>query len=145
MSDEPRETDSGKSSEQLGSLWGTRFDGGMAPEMVSLNQSLPVDSRLWREDVRGSKAWAQALRRADVLNSNELSSIITGLEGVAHRIEREGFGAAEEEDIHTVVERMLLEEIGSLGGKLHTGRSRNDQNDKVVEATYRFLDDEEKL
>lgn len=128
MSDELRETDSGQSSEQPGLLWGTRFDGGMAPEMVSLNQSLAVDSRLWREDVRGSKAWAQALRRADVLNPNELSSIITGLEGVAHRIEREGFGAAEEEDIHTVVERMLLEEIGSLGGKLHTGRSRNDQS-----------------
>jgi len=54
--------------------------------------------------------------------------VINGLQGVALRIESEGLGQAEEEDIHSVVERMLLEEIGALGGKLHTGRSRNDQS-----------------
>ena len=128
MTDEPKETDSAESPGAPGSLWGARFDGVMAPEMVELNQSLPVDSCLWREDIRGSQAWAQALGRAGVLTQTELSSVINGLQGVALRIESEGLGQAEEEDIHSVVERMLLEEIGALGGKLHTGRSRNDQS-----------------
>ena len=134
MSDEPKETGPVKSPEAHGSLWGARFDSVMAPEMVELNQSLPVDSCLWREDIRGSQAWAQALGRAGVLTQTELASVINGLEGVALRIESEGLGQAQEEDIHSVVERMLLEEIGSLGGKLHTGRSRNDQSATGVRA-----------
>ena len=128
MSDEPKETDPVKSPEAHGSLWGARFDSVMAPEMIELNQSLSVDSCLWREDIRGSKAWAQALGRAGVLTQTELASVINGLQGVALRIETDGLGQAQEEDIHSVVERMLVEEVGSLGGKLHTGRSRNDQS-----------------
>ncbi len=128
MSDEPKETDPVKSPEVHGSLWGARFDSVMAPEMIELNQSLSVDSCLWREDIRGSKAWAQALGRAGVLTQTELASVINGLQGVALRIETDGLGQAQEEDIHSVVERMLVEEVGSLGGKLHTGRSRNDQS-----------------
>ena len=128
MSDEPKETDPVKSPEVHGSLWGARFDSVMAPEMIELNQSLSVDSCLWREDIRGSKAWAQALGRAGVLTQTELASVINGLQGVALRIKRDGLGQAQEEDIHSVVERMLVEEVGSLGGKLHTGRSRNDQS-----------------
>ena len=128
MSDEPKETDPVKSPEAHGSLWGARFDSVMAPEMIELNQSLSVDSCLWREDIRGSKAWARALGRAGVLTQTELASVINGLQGVALRIETDGLGQAQEEDIHSVVERMLVEEVGSLGGKLHTGRSRNDQS-----------------
>ncbi len=128
MSDEPKETDPVKRPEAHGSLWGARFDSVMAPEMIELNQSLSVDSCLWREDIRGSKAWAQALGRAGVLTQTELASVINGLQGVALRIETDGLGQAQEEDIHSVVERMLVEEVGSLGGKLHTGRSRNDQS-----------------
>ena len=128
MSDEPKETDPVKSPEAHGSLWGARFDSVMAPEMIELNQSLSVDSCLWREDIRGSKAWAQALGRAGVLTQTELASVINGLQGVALRIETDGLRQAQEEDIHSVVERMLVEEVGSLGGKLHTGRSRNDQS-----------------
>ncbi len=149
MIDETKGADPQMSSEAPGSLWGARFESAMAPEMVELNQSLPVDSCLWREmapemvelnqslpvdsclwreDIRGSEAWAQALGRAGVLTQSELGSVINGLQGVALRIETEGFDQAQEEDIHSVVERMLLEEVGSLGGKLHTGRSRNDQS-----------------
>ena len=128
MIDETKGADPQMSSEAPGSLWGARFESAMAPEMVELNQSLPVDSCLWREDIRGSEAWAQALGRAGVLTQSELASVINGLQGVALRIETEGFDQAQEEDIHSVVERMLLEEVGSLGGKLHTGRSRNDQS-----------------
>ena len=128
MIDEPKDTNPAENPEAPGSLWGARFDSVMAPEMVELNQSLPVDACLWREDIRGSQAWAQALERAGVLTQTELASVINGLEGVALRIKTEGFSQAQEEDIHSVVERMLVEEIGSLGGKLHTGRSRNDQS-----------------
>ncbi len=109
-------------------LWGGRFSGGMAPEMVPLNLSLDVDQRLWREDVRGSMAWARALGRAGVLSEEESSALVAGLKRVAERIERDGLAGAPEEDIHSVVERMLKEAIGDVAGKLHTGRSRNDQS-----------------
>ncbi len=110
------------------SLWGGRFEEGMASEMVPLNLSLGVDQRLWREDVRGSVAWARAIGAAGVLADDEVEAILTGLGRVADRIEREGLAFATEEDIHSVVERMLREEAGDVAGKLHTGRSRNDQS-----------------
>lgn len=113
-------------------LWGGRFEGGMAPAMVPLNLSLGIDARLWREDVRGSIAWARALGAAGVLTGDEVDDLIDGLEGVARRIEAEGLGDATEEDIHSVVERMLGEEAGEVAGKLHTGRSRNDQSSTGV-------------
>jgi len=113
-------------------LWGGRFRSSMAPEMVPLNLCLPVDGRLWREDVRGSLAWARALRKADVLTEKECSTLARGLEEVASRIEREGLADAPEEDIHSAVERMLGEAVGEVAGKLHTGRSRNDQSSTDV-------------
>jgi argininosuccinate lyase len=100
----------------------------MAPEMVPFNLSLNVDARLWREDVRGSIAWARAIGAAGVLRPDETEAIVAGLERVAERIESEGLSEAPEEDIHSVVERMLGEEVGPVAGKLHTGRSRNDQS-----------------
>lgn len=109
-------------------LWGGRFSGGMAPEMVPLNLSLDVDQRLWRQDIRGSVAWARALGRAGVLTDEEASTLVEGLGEVQIRIEREGLSGAPEEDVHSVVERMLREAVGDVGGKLHTGRSRNDQS-----------------
>ncbi len=111
-----------------GSLWGGRFEGSMAPEMVPFNLSLSVDARLWREDVRGSIAWARAIGAAGVLGPDETEAIVAGLERVAERITSEGLSDAPEEDIHSVVERMLGEEVGPVAGKLHTGRSRNDQS-----------------
>jgi argininosuccinate lyase len=109
-------------------LWGGRFEEGMAPAMVPLNLSLGVDARLWREDVQGSVAWARALCGAGVLTAAERDSILLGLEKVSARIEADGFSEATEEDIHSVVERMLGEAAGAVAGKLHTGRSRNDQS-----------------
>jgi len=137
---------------ESGSLWGGRFEGGMAPEMVPLNLSLRMDGRLWREDVRGSLAWARALGGAGVLSADETEAIVSGLGRVAERIEREGLAGAPEEDIHSVVERMLGEEVGDVAGKLHTGRSRNDQSstgvrlwgmahaDRVTQALVRLCD-----
>jgi argininosuccinate lyase len=104
----------------------------MAPEMVPLNLSLSVDGRLWAEDIRGSVAWARALGAAGVLTVEERDALVDGLAKVSARIEREGLAAATEEDIHSVVERMLGEVAGSVAGKLHTGRSRNDQSSTGV-------------
>ena len=128
MSDDTEHPTGGDDSEAPRALWGGRFDGQMAPEMIRLNLSLHVDERLWREDVRGSQAWARALGGAGVLSDDETESILSGLDGVSSRIERDGLAEAGEEDIHSVVERMLGQEIGDVAGKLHTGRSRNDQS-----------------
>jgi argininosuccinate lyase len=115
-----------------GSLWGGRFEGGMAPAMVPLNLSLGVDGRLWHEDVRASIAWARALEGAGVLTAEERDAVIDGLGAVGERIEAEGLAGAPEEDIHSVIERMLGEAAGPVAGKLHTGRSRNDQSSTGV-------------
>jgi argininosuccinate lyase len=104
----------------------------MAPEMVPFNLSLAIDGRLWREDVRGSVAWARAIGAAGVLSAEETAAIVSGLERVTDRIEQEGFADAPEEDIHSLVERMLGEAAGDVAGKLHTGRSRNDQSSTGV-------------
>jgi argininosuccinate lyase len=120
--------DGARDSGEAKSLWGGRFEGGMAPEMVPLNLSLGVDGRLWREDIRGSMAWARALGAAGVLTTGERDAILEGLSTVGGRIEAEGLTDAPEEDIHSVVERMLRETAGPVAGKLHTGRSRNDQS-----------------
>jgi argininosuccinate lyase len=108
-------------------LWGGRFREGMAPEMVPLNRSLGTDYRLWPQDVRGSQAWAGALTRAGVLTQDEGETLISGLTAVGDRLARESLQVAPEEDIHSLVERLLSEEVGDVAGKLHTGRSRNDQ------------------
>jgi argininosuccinate lyase len=120
------------SHQDAGALWGGRFEGGMAPAMVPFNRSLGVDGRLWREDVRGSVAWARALGRAGVLAEEETRTLLDGLSRVSDRIGTQGLAGAPEEDVHSVVERMLREAVGDVAGKLHTGRSRNDQSSTGV-------------
>jgi argininosuccinate lyase len=99
----------------------------MAEAMIPLNRSLDVDFRLWPQDLRGSQAWAKALERAGVLKPEESAALEEGLEAVGARLAGGEGSEADEEDIHTLVERLLREEVGPLAGKLHTGRSRNDQ------------------
>src|SRR5688500_1859755 len=108
-------------------LWGGRYAGGPARSLDELNRSLPVDQRLWPEDIEGSRAWVQALARADVITREEGRQLDDGLLAVARRLASGIPADANDEDIHTLVERMLYEEIGDVAGKLHTGRSRNDQ------------------
>ncbi len=93
----------------------------------ALNRSLPVDHRLWPQDVAASKAWVHALGRAGVLAPAEESQLLDGLDRVAERLADGAAVGAPDEDVHTLVERLLYEEIGAAAGKLHTGRSRNDQ------------------
>jgi argininosuccinate lyase len=111
-------------------LWGGRFAAEPAAEMDRLNRSLPVDRRMWREDVAGSRAWASALAAAGVLTGAEAQAIRAGLDRVGERLDaydEAGWSAAPDEDVHSLVERLLREEVGAVAGKLHTGRSRNDQ------------------
>lgn len=111
-------------------LWGGRFAGEPSSEMDRLNRSLPVDRRLWREDVAGSRAWATALGAAGVVTPGEAAELRRGLDAVGERLAgwtTEMWDAAADEDIHSLAERMLREEVGEVAGKLHTGRSRNDQ------------------
>jgi argininosuccinate lyase len=108
-------------------MWGGRFAGSPSDALDHLNRSLPVDHRLWPHDVRAAQAWARALGRTQVLDAAELDAIQGGLERVADRLSTGGAVDEPDEDVHSLVERLLFEEIGALAGKLNTGRSRNDQ------------------
>jgi argininosuccinate lyase len=109
-------------------LWGGRFSTKLNEQAWALNTSLPFDQRLALQDVRGSIAWADALRNANVLSREEVGQIFDGLHAIEKEFIEDSFVFAEsDEDIHTAVERRLGELIGAAAGKLHTGRSRNDQ------------------
>jgi argininosuccinate lyase len=128
--------------------WGGRFGEEPDPLIDAFTRSLDVDSRLFREDIAGSRAWAKALVRAGVLTPEEQLRIDLALQDIALEFESElnhppplalgnnfppplagegRVGASLPEDIHMAVEKRLREKLGPLGGKLHTGRSRNDQ------------------
>ena len=109
-------------------LWGGRFSGEMEPSAWEFNASIDFDKRLGRQDVRGSIGWARALEKAAVISAVEAQKTIYALKKVGSELENGEFEFnANDEDIHTAVERRLGELIGTLAGKLHTGRSRNDQ------------------
>ncbi|HTE45912.1 MAG TPA: argininosuccinate lyase [Gemmatimonadaceae bacterium] len=108
-------------------LWGGRFGTGPAPAFDALNNSIAIDFRLWPFDVQASKAWAMGLYRAGVLTLDECNEIESGLDAVAARLEAGEQPAPADEDVHTLIDRLLHEEIGDVASKLHTGRSRNDQ------------------
>ncbi len=115
-------------------LWGGRFQGGPDPLFQELNDSLPFDYQLALDDIDGSLGWAKAIQRAGVLTSDELAKLVAALGTLRKEVETDGRapllgpeGRATDEDIHSWVERRLIERVGPLGKKLHTGRSRNDQ------------------
>lgn len=108
-------------------LWGGRFAGGPAPALEAVNRSIGTDFRLWPFDIRLSKSWAVALWNAGVLTIEESRRIETGLDAVAMRFADGEAPIATDEDVHTMIDRLLHAEIGEVASKLHTGRSRNDQ------------------
>jgi argininosuccinate lyase len=111
-----------------GKLWGGRFTESTDPTAARFTASLSFDRRLWSQDIAGSIAWAAALCRASLLTEDERRTIVKGLEAVGAEIAGGRFAFRPElEDIHTNIERRLTELCGPVGGKLHTGRSRNDQ------------------
>ncbi|HXF62707.1 MAG TPA: argininosuccinate lyase [Caldilineaceae bacterium] len=116
------------STKLSGKLWGGRFTGATDPLMEQFNASLSFDRRLWQADIQGSQAYARALARAGILTAAEADQIVEGLEQVAGEWAAGTFVVRpDDEDIHTANERRLTELIGAAAGKLHTGRSRNDQ------------------
>ncbi len=109
-------------------LWGGRFSTKLNDQAWDLNSSLPVDQHLAIQDVDGSHAWADAIHQAGILSDKEYGSISLGLGTIREEFSSGRFSfAPSDEDIHTAVERRLTELIGDAAGKLHTGRSRNDQ------------------
>lgn len=107
---------------------GGRLDAAIDLAMQQLNQSVEVDSALWRVDIRGSQAHARGLARAGVISHEEAETLVSGLDQVAREIESGAFRwDPVREDVHMNIEARLTEIVGPVGGKLHTARSRNDQ------------------
>jgi len=108
--------------------WGGRFSESADPTAERFTGSLAFDQRLWPYDITGSVAWARALARAGLITAGEADTLAKGLQAVRAELEGGTFPFRPElEDIHTNIERRLVELVGEVGGKLHTGRSRNDQ------------------
>jgi argininosuccinate lyase len=108
-------------------LWGGRFAVPTAVALDALNRSIGIDYRLWPFDIDLSRAWAVALWGAGVLTLEESKKIEKGLAGVADKLASGAAPLPSDEDVHTLIDRMLHDEIGDIASKLHTGRSRNDQ------------------
>ena len=108
--------------------WSGRFRQRTADEVERFTESISIDRRLYRQDIAGSIAHCEMLCRQGVLPKKDAKRIVGGLREVEREIEAGGFRfSADREDIHMHVEARLIEKIGEAGGKLHTGRSRNDQ------------------
>lgn len=108
-------------------LWGGRFGAGPTAAFDALNNSIGVDFRLWPYDIKLSKAWAMALWGANVLTLDESTALEHGLNAVAARLEKGEQPQPSDEDVHTLIDRLLHGEVGDVASRLHTGRSRNDQ------------------
>lgn len=125
-------------------LWAGRFSAAPTGELERFGASLPFDKRMWRQDIRGSKAHAAMLAHQGVISQQDADAIRAGLDDIAGQIERGefAFDVDRDEDIHMAIERALTENIGPAGGRLHTGRSRNDQTAVDTHLIARDLADE---
>ena len=116
------------SDNQSQPLWHGRFSSGPAEELLAFTESLSFDKRLWKDDIAGSLAHVKGLGHAGILPLSEVAQIETALKQVASEFTNGTFEfVAGEEDIHTSIERRITQIAGPVGGKVHTGRSRNDQ------------------
>lgn len=108
--------------------WGGRFDAPTDQRVEAFTSSLHFDRRLFRHDIEGSIAHARMLGRQGIITKGEAQTIVAGLRKVLADIETGHFQFhLDDEDIHMAIEKALTQKIGAVGGKLHTGRSRNDQ------------------
>jgi argininosuccinate lyase len=109
-------------------MWGGRFEGGPSALMREINASIGFDKRLWREDIRASKAHAAMLAKQGIVAGDDAAAIAAGLDRIAADYEADGVAEDSSlEDIHMHVEHRLAELAGASAGRLHTARSRNDQ------------------
>jgi argininosuccinate lyase len=108
--------------------WGGRFSGDTDRRVEAFTESISLDRRLYRHDIRASQAHARMLAEVGLLIAAEAESLVAALDAIAVDIEQGNFEfTIQLEDIHTHIERALIERLGDVGRKLHTGRSRNDQ------------------
>ncbi len=110
-------------------LWGGRFSSGPDEAFKQFNDSLPFDYQMAEQDIIGSIAWASALQQVNVLSAQEHTELVTALNELLSEVQQDlsAVASAGYEDIHSYVEAKLIEKVGDLAKKLHTGRSRNDQ------------------
>ncbi|MBN9392953.1 MAG: argininosuccinate lyase [Chloroflexi bacterium] len=109
-------------------LWGGRFEKPVNEIAEEFGASIPFDQKLYREDIAGSKAHARMLAKQGIISSEDADKIVAGLERIQQRIEKGEFDfRLDREDIHLNIEAELAADIGEAAGRLHTGRSRNDQ------------------
>src|SRR5580765_968499 len=109
-------------------LWSGRFDNAPDAAAFEFGASFRFDRRLFEDDVTGSIAWAHALARAGVLAGDDARQIEEALAAILERGRTEpAFVDGPDEDVHSFVERLLVERLGDAGRRLHTGRSRNEQ------------------
>lgn len=125
-------------------LWGGRFSAAPSVMLNRFGASLPFDQRMWKQDIRGSKAHAAMLAAQGIISAVDAQAIRDGLDQIASEIEAGDFtfDVDRDEDIHMAIERVLTERIGAAGGRLHTGRSRNDQTAVDTHMIARDLADE---
>ncbi|MDZ4169918.1 MAG: argininosuccinate lyase [Coriobacteriia bacterium] len=129
--------------------WGGRFEKSPNRFLIEFGASLPVDKRMWSEDIRGSVAHARMLAERGIITEDDADAIETGLAQIYREIREGAFEwHIEDEDVHMAIERALIERIGPAGARLHTARSRNDQvatdtrlfaKGRAVDLAYRAL------
>ena len=111
-----------------GKLWQGRFREATSQLVESYTASIRFDQRLYRYDIEGSMAHCRMLARQDLLSEKEADILVQGLSEILREIEHGTFVFDDaQEDVHMAIEQRLIEKVGEVGGKLHTGRSRNDQ------------------
>jgi len=109
-------------------LWGGRFSKDTAEKAEDFNASIAVDSRMYKQDIEGSKAHALMLGKCGIISTGEAADIISALEKIRLELEAGKLELTKDaEDIHMNIEKLLIEKLGETGKKLHTARSRNDQ------------------
>jgi argininosuccinate lyase len=114
--------------EPASTLWSGRFDSAPDPDAFDFGISFGVDRALFEDDVMGSLAWADALHAAGVLSREDTTAIRHALEAILEQGRRDpAWVSGPDEDVHSFVERQLVERVGDAGRRLHTGRSRNEQ------------------
>jgi argininosuccinate lyase len=128
VTDTPDRLPAGRLNEPANMQWGGRFAGGPSVIMQDINASIGFDRKLWRQDIRGSRAHAAMLAKIGLLSAEDEHAIGAGLEAIAQEIETGQFAFdVALEDIHMNIEARLTDRIGEAGKRLHTARSRNDQ------------------
>jgi argininosuccinate lyase len=108
-------------------VWGGRFRGETDALVNKFNASIGFDWRLYAQDIAGSMAHCRMLAKQEIISVDDVSLILKGLEEIKEELDKGQFSLDDYEDIHSLVEKALVDKIGAVGEKLHTGRSRNDQ------------------